>query len=220
MTYFYSIPTAVGLAAHANAQANNTTVSWTHLAVGDGNGAEVTPTQTAQALAREVHRVAISSKTPHPDNPNWIIVEAVILATVGGWTIRELGLIGDGGKLLFVGNFPETYKPLIETENASRDMTIRMVVEVSNTATVSLVVDPSVAVATNQAIVNAVAAHKAEADPHAQYLTGPEGAGIVQLAVEDHEGKPDPHPQYLTQSDLDAIPKSSGALIFEFNNLV
>lgn len=200
MTYFYTTPTNLGLAAHANAQANGTVVSWTHIAVGDGNGVPVTPGQAAIALAHEVHRVAISSKTQHPDNPNWIIVEGVILSTVGGWTIRELGLIGDGGKLLFVGNFPETYKPVLETENASRDMTIKMIVEVASAATVSLVVDPSVAVATNQGIANSMAAHLAAADPHPQYLTAAEG----QAQVDAHANAADPHPQYMTAAETTA----------------
>lgn len=227
MTYFYTIPTNIGLAAHANAQANNTTVPWTHLALGDGNGAAVTPTQTDQSLAREVHRVAISSVTQDINNPNWLRVEAVILSTVGGWTIREIGLIGANGKLLFVGNFPDTYKPVIETENASRDMTIRMVVEVSSAASVTLVVDPSVAVATNQAIVNAVAAHEAKPDPHPQYIKAVQkgvangvatlgGDGLVPLSqlppaiatdtelaasLSGHVGAADPHPQYLTAAE-------------------
>lgn len=193
MTYFYTTPTNQGLAAHANAQAAGTVVSWTHLAVGDGNGAAVTPNQTATALAREVHRVPISSVTQHPDNANWIVIEAVILAAVGGFTIREQGLIGAGGKLLFVGNFPDTYKPVIATENASRDMTIRMVVEVASAATVNITVDPSVAVATNQSVLNAIAQHVALPNPHSQYL--------LSAA---HQADADPHPQYVTKAAFNA----------------
>ena len=178
MTNFYTLLTAVGAAALVNAHANNATVSFTHIALGDGNGAPVVPTQAATALAREVHRVPISSVTQDEQNPNWLRVEAVVLATVGGWTIRELGLIGAGGKLLAVGNFPETYKPIVETENASRDLTIRMVIEVTNAAVVSLTVDPSVAVATNQGIANAIAQHEAKPNPHPQYLTEQEASAL------------------------------------------
>ncbi|WP_278362673.1 phage tail protein [Stutzerimonas kunmingensis] len=199
MANYYTIPTNLGAAALANALANNTTVQFTHLALGDGNGAAVSPVQAATTLVREVHRVPISSVTVDVENPNWVRIEAVVLSTIGGWTIRELGLIGAGGKLLAVGNFPETYKPLVEEENASRDMTIRMVIEVSNASVVSLVVDPSVAVATNQSIANAVAQHEAKPNPHPQYLTETEAnalyagkdlpgastttSGIVELAT-------------------------------------
>lgn len=204
MPYFFTIPTNLGLAAEANAHANDTVVPWTHLAVGDGNISAVASPQAMTQLVHEVHRVPISSKTRHVDNPNWIVIEAVLPANKGGFTIREQGLIGDGGKLLFVGNFPETYKPVVETENASRDMTIRMVVEVTHAATVSLVVDPSVAVATNQTVVNAIAQHEAKADPHPQYLTKAEADPLYAPAgaVAVHLAEPDPHPQYLTPARL------------------
>lgn len=234
MANFYTLVTNQGLAAFANALAANTTVQFTHLAVGDGNGAAVTPGQSATALVHEVQRVPISSVTEDADNPNWIVIEALLLATVGGWTIREIGLIGGGGKLLAVGNFPDTYKPLLETENASRDMTIRMVIEVSNSAAVTLTLDPSVAVATNQSISNAVAAHKGDPNAHAQYLKTDDlpiatttQRGIAELATAAettagtsdvlivtpaglaaamnlHTGAVDPHPQYINQSELTA----------------
>jgi phage-related tail fiber protein len=204
---FYTILTNIGAAALANAQAGNTVLELTHIALGDGNGVPVNPIQTAIALAREVHRVPITSITQDITNPNWLRVEAVVISTIGGWTIREIGLIGGEDKLIAIGNFPETYKPVVETENASRDLTIRMVIEVSSAAVVSLTVDPSVAVATNQAIVNAVAVHAAAADPHPQYLTKPEGDVLYAavLSVAGHFTDPDPHPQYITAAELTEV---------------
>ena len=120
----------------------------------------------------EVVRVPVSSVTIHPDNSNWIVVEAVVLSTSGGYTVREIGLFGGAGPSLIAhGNFPDTYKPILETENSARDLNIRMIVEVSSAAAVSLTVDPSVAVATNAGIAQAIAAHEAKIDPHPQYLT-------------------------------------------------
>jgi phage-related tail fiber protein len=234
---FYTILTNIGAAALANAQAGNTVLELTHIALGDGNGVPVNPIQTAIALAREVHRVPITSITQDITNPNWLRVEAVVISTIGGWTIREIGLIGGEDKLIAIGNFPETYKPVVETENASRDLTIRMVIEVSSAAVVSLTVDPSVAVATNQAIVNAVAAHVAAVDPHPQYMkaaqrgaangVAPLGAdNLVPLAnlppaiatdaelaasLSAHvDPLTDPHPQYMTS--LETMTVISAAL--------
>jgi phage-related tail fiber protein len=228
---FYTILTNIGAAAIANAQASNTSVALTHIALGDGNGAPVLPTQAATTLTHEVHRVPITSITQDITNPNWLRIEAVVISTVGGWTIREIGLIGGADKLIAVGNFPETYKPVVETENASRDLTIRMVIEVSSAAVVSLTVDPSVAVATNQAIVNAVAAHVAAVDPHPQYIkTAQRGAanGVAPLGADNlvplanlppaiatdaelaaslaaHvDPLADPHTQYATTAELEA----------------
>ena len=60
---FYTLLTAIGAADFINAQAGGTTVPFTHLALGDGGGAAVTPLESMTALVHEVHRVPISSVT-------------------------------------------------------------------------------------------------------------------------------------------------------------
>jgi phage-related tail fiber protein len=167
---YSTILTAIGAATLTNAAAGGATVLFTHLAVGDGNGNPVMPVESMTALVHEVHRVPISALSVDADNPNWLIAEAVVLATVGGWTVREIGLFDDGGHLIAVGNFPDTYKPLL-AEGSARDLLIRMIIQTSNASVVNLSVDPSVVVATNQGIANAIAAHEAKADPHPQYAT-------------------------------------------------
>jgi phage-related tail fiber protein len=232
MSNFYTLLTAIGAAEHINAQAGGVLVPYTHLALGDGNGAATVPTESMSTLKREVHRVPVSSITVDTNNPNWLVIEAVVPTTVGGWTVREIGLVGGtgaGNKLLAVGNFPDTYKPLLE-EGSGRDLVVRMIVQVGNASVVQLTVDPSVALATNQSIANAVAAHEAKADPHAQYIKTSQkgvangvatlgGDGLVPLSqlppaiatdaelaasLSAHVGAGDPHPQYLTPSEGDA----------------
>lgn len=195
MSTFYTLLTKIGAAAWVNAQGSNTTVALTHMALGDGNGAAIVPSEAMTALKREVHRVPISSITADVDNPHWLVIEAVVPTEIGGWTLREVGLIGGAqASLLAVGNFPETYKPQL-SEGSGRDLVIRMVVQVSNASVVQLTVDPSVALATNQSIANAVAAHEAKADPHLNYFNQVRGdarylvdatttkKGIVELAT-------------------------------------
>lgn len=175
MSTYYTLLTRVGAAAWVNAQASNTTVPLTHMALGDGNGVPVVPSESMAALRREVHRVPISSITQDAQNPSWLVIEAVVPTEIGGWTLREVGLIGGlQSSLLAVGNFPETYKPQL-AEGSGRDLVIRMVVQVSNTSVVQLTIDPSVALATNQSIANAVAAHEAKADPHPVYMNQTRG---------------------------------------------
>lgn len=230
---FYTLLTNIGAAEWVNAEVGGTHVPVTHLALGDGDGNPVVPIEAMAALVNEVHRVPITSVTADAENPNWLIFEAVIPASIGGWTIREIGLIGGNGggnKLLNIGNFPATYKPLL-AEGAAKDMVIRMITQVSNASVVQLTIDPSVVVATNQSIVNAVAAHEAKANPHEQYIrtvekgvpTGvtPLGAdGLVPLAflppaiatdaelaasLSAHvDPLADPHPQYITAAELAA----------------
>lgn len=151
MSNFYTLLTNIGAALHANAQVQQTTVAWTHFALGDGNGAAVVPTQTQTGLHREVHRLAITSIDSHPDNPNWIVVEAVVPSDVGGWTVRESAIYGGpgGNTCIAVGNYPETYKPVL-AEGAGREMVMRMIVEISSVATVKLLIDPAVAIASRE----------------------------------------------------------------------
>lgn len=148
MSAFFTILTNLGAAAHVNAQVNQTTVPWTHLAVGDGNGTDVTPTQSQTALVREVHRVGISSIEQHPDNPNWVVVEAILPPGVGGFTVREAAIYGGsaGTTCIAVANHPATYKPVL-AEGSTREIIIRLIVEVSSAATVRLSIDPAIVTA-------------------------------------------------------------------------
>ena len=171
---FYTLLTAQGAALLTNAYIAGTSVSFTHLVVGDGNGLPVTPTEAMTTLVHEVHRVPLSAINVDVDNPNWLVAEAVLPTSIGGWTIREVGLLDTAGHLIAVGNFPDTYKPLL-AEGSGRDLLIRVIVETSNSAQVTLTVDPGVVLATKATVDNGISAHEAKADPHAQYLTQPEG---------------------------------------------
>lgn len=193
---YFTLLTRYGAAAFANATVSGTMVNLSHLAIGDGGGAAVEPTEAMTKLVNEVHRVPISSVVIDPYNPNWVVVEAVLPANVGGWTIRETGMIGDS-KFLSIGNFPATYKPFL-SEGASKDLTIRMIVQVSNASVVNLTVDPSVTVLTQQGLVNALLRYYSKVEADARYYTKDEAdarylqsvpiasttvAGIVELAT-------------------------------------
>lgn len=169
MSNFYTLLTRVGAALHANAQVNQTTVPWTHMRLGDGNGAAVVPTENQTGLVRQVHMLQITDIAVHPDNPNWVIAEAVVPSDVGGWTVRETAIYGgaDGNTCIAVGNYPETYKPVL-AEGAGREMVMRMVVQISSVATVKLLIDPAVAIA-SRAWVESLKAT-------------PQKAGLVKLA--------------------------------------
>lgn len=179
---FYTLLTQIGAAEWANAHVANISLPITHLAVGDANGSASLPDnpEGMSSLVHEVHRVAISSVAADVENPNWLIFEAVLPAAIGGWTIREIGLIGGtgaGNQLLAVGNFPATYKPVL-AEGAAKDLIIRMIVEVSNASIVTLTINPAVVVATVQAINNAVAAHAAAPTAHGNYVRHDAAQGL------------------------------------------
>lgn len=146
---FYSILTAVGLAKIANAQVSGNKVNLTQIAVGDGGGTYYNPTQNDTHLKNEVWRGNIGSVEIDPENPNWIVIESYIPSTVGGFTVREVGIFDAEGDMIAIGKYPETFKPSLE-EGASKDLLLRMIIEVTNASAVTMKVDPSVIIASRK----------------------------------------------------------------------
>ncbi|EKO3414770.1 phage tail protein [Vibrio fluvialis] len=170
MSKFFTLLTTVGEAKLANATALGQTVKFEKMAIGDGDGELPVPDQKQTALVNEVRREFLNSVETVPDNPNWIVCEQVIPENVGGWTIREVGIYDIDGDLIAIGNFPETYKPILE-EGSGRTQTVRLVLQVSSTATVELKIDPSVVLATREYVDKKDKSHVDASDPHSQYLT-------------------------------------------------
>ncbi|KDM92902.1 phage tail protein [Photobacterium galatheae] len=168
MSTFFTILTKVGEAKLANATALGQTVKFAKLAIGDGNGQLPTPNQNQTVLVRELRREPLNLIDVDDQNPNWIICEQVIPENVGGWTIREVGIYDVDGDLIAVGNFPETYKPVL-SEGSGRTQTIRVVLQVSSTASVELKIDPSVVLATRKYVDDLHNSLVTAVDPFPQY---------------------------------------------------
>lgn len=149
MTKYYTLLTETGQAQLTNAQALGQSLNLAQLAVGDSDGAYVAPTQQQTRLTNEVWRSAINQIYVDSKNPNWLVIEAVIPETVGGWTVREVGICDEKGNLIAVGAYPETYKPQL-AEGSGRDLYIRMILEISNAAQVELKIDPAIVLATRK----------------------------------------------------------------------
>lgn len=150
---FFTILTSVGQAKIANAVALGQQIQLTEMALGDGNGNATTPVQTQTGLVRQVYRAQLNQLSTDPANPNYVIAELVVPSDQGGWTVREVGLYDVDGNLIAVGNFPETYKPQL-SEGASRDLVVRIIIEVSNASVVQLKIDPSIVLASRQWVVS------------------------------------------------------------------
>ncbi|MDH0657860.1 phage tail protein, partial [Acinetobacter johnsonii] len=95
MSDYFNVTTNVGDAAIATAIVNNTKLNITHIAFGDGNGSVPTPTKTRSTLVKEVHRQAVTKYTKHPTIANYIVIETIIPSNIGGFWIREMGIIAD-----------------------------------------------------------------------------------------------------------------------------
>ena len=168
---FYTILTNVGKAKIANAQALGTTVNLTQMKVGDGNGAYYNPTETQTALVNQVWSGALSSIDVDTENPNWIVVEAVIPTADGGFMVREVGLFDDDGDMIAVGKYPETYKPVV-AEGSAKDLYIKMIIEVTNASVVTLKIDPAVVLATKKNVDDAKADANTYTDNKVANLAG------------------------------------------------
>lgn len=103
MAEYYNVTTNLGDAEIAAAITNNAKIQITHIAFGDGAGSVPAPSKTRTTLVREVHRQAVTKYERHPTNPNWIVIETIIPSDIGGFTIREMGVIGNG-KLISHGS--------------------------------------------------------------------------------------------------------------------
>lgn len=103
MAEYYNVTTNLGDAEIAAAITNNAKIQITHIAFGDGAGSVPIPSKTRTTLVREVHRQAVTKYERHPTNPNWIVIETIIPSDIGGFTIREMGIIGNG-KLISHGS--------------------------------------------------------------------------------------------------------------------
>lgn len=179
MSTYFAILTAVGEAKRANAELLGSVVQITHMAIGDGNGVTPVPNRLQTALVNEIRRAPINTLDENPADPSQIVVEQVIPENVGGWWIREFGLIDADGDLVAIANAPATYKPNL-AEGSGRTQVIRMVLIWGSSATVQLKIDPAVVLATRAYV-------------DAQILIV---AGLIAQAVDDHESEANPHPQY------------------------
>lgn len=152
---YRSIHTTYGLQQIAQAEATGTQINLTHMAVGDGNGMPVEPSEVQTQLVRETYRATVNRVYQHPDDPGRFTAEMIVPAEVGGFTMREIGVFDADGGLFVVGNLPAAYKPE-GGDGAFADTVLRVEFVVANVDIITLVVDPNVAVATQQWIANTI----------------------------------------------------------------
>lgn len=154
MAKYYSIMTNVGLAATANAAVLGKKVNLTTFAVGDGSGAFYSPVPTMTALKGQKWSGPISGYNVSAESLNLISVTGLIPSDVGGWTIREIGVFDDQGRLIAIANYPDTEK-ISRDDGVSTEIQVGIELLLSNASSVTISVDPTMILAT-KAEVNAV----------------------------------------------------------------
>ncbi|MBY1378825.1 phage tail protein [Clostridioides difficile] len=139
---FYTILTNIGKAKIANAGMLGKSIVLEKIQAGDGGGNYYNPTEDQTALKNKVWEGNINSFDKDENNPNWIIATACVPGSIGGFTVREMGLIDNEGDMIAVCKSPETYKPKVDN-GAMKDLYLKFIIEVSNVEKVTLVVDPT-----------------------------------------------------------------------------
>lgn len=154
---YQTIHTTYGLIRMASAEATGTPINLTQMAVGDGGGNPTTPTISQTALVREKLRLPINRVYNSADTPTQFIAEVIIPKDQGGFTLREMGIYDAEGGMFVVANLPDVYIPA-SGDGAFADAVVRCIFEVSNAEIVTLMVDPNVAVASQQWVINNITA--------------------------------------------------------------
>ena len=131
-------------------------------AVGDGGGSYYKPNSTMTALKGEKWRGKVNRVEINEKSPNMIDVVAVIPSDVGGWTIREMGVLDETETLIAVCNTPDTEKVIISS-GAAGEIELTMHIEISNADAISFIIDPNVVTATKKDIAD----HDASKTAHA-----------------------------------------------------
>lgn len=130
---YYSILTNRGKELEAQSSATGKPVIIKDFVVGDGNGQAVKPDPAQTKLIREVYRNAISALQVSPDQANQFFAQLVLPVAVGGFVVREVGLLTDAGELYSVANCAAIEKP----ENGV-SVSLQYHLAVSETANVEL----------------------------------------------------------------------------------
>ncbi|EOT7247493.1 phage tail protein [Escherichia coli] len=159
-TKFKTVITTAGAAKLAAATVpGGKKVNLSAMAVGDGNGKLPVPDAGQTKLVHEVWRHALNKVSVDNKNKNYIVAELIVPPEVGGFWMRELGLYDDAGTLIAVSNMAESYKPEL-AEGSGRAQTCRMVIILSNVASVELSIDASTVMATQDYVDDKIAEHE------------------------------------------------------------
>lgn len=165
MPSYNSVITNIGLAKINNQAVTGEAIVLTHIALGDGNGSEVTPTQSATALVHEVHRGQINRLYVPDDDQAQIIAELVVLPQIGGWTVREVGIFDADGDMIVYSSHPAIYKPTL-AEGSGMDYTVAVHALIGNDVNVTLKIDPGVVIATRGWTAERINEHNTDPDAH------------------------------------------------------
>lgn len=173
-----SILTLLGENAEVNGKLNNKSITFTHIAIGDGNDQYVQPSRTQTTLVNEITRIPVTGMEKiEPSEEGGIPqlkVWAKIPDNIVDVAVREFAAIAvyDGNSYLHaVGNSVRI--PILSGVNNGgevNDIYIEMTFAVTSLDPI-IMIDPTIVTATRKYVDDKDKAHVDAPDPHTQYLT-------------------------------------------------
>lgn len=112
MADYYSIITNRGKELEAEALASGRPIVLTQFVVGDSNGQQIKPDPKQIRLVNETFRGVIAELIVSPDQSTQLMAKIILPTGMGGFTVREVGLLTDAGELYAVANCPAIDKPV------------------------------------------------------------------------------------------------------------
>ena len=185
---YFTVLTDVGKQKLAEAIANETALDFTEMAVGDSNGTSYEPTSDMTALKHVTYRAAIGSMKINAEDKNIMEFEFVVPASTGGFYVREAGLYSSDGTLIAISRLPEQYKADM-AEGAGSSMTVRILVAISSDAQIYITVPASITYATKTYVTEEFKKHKADSNPHVQYVLNEIYSAKIDELQEDINSK-------------------------------
>jgi len=185
---YFTVLTDVGKQKLAEAIANETALDFTEMAVGDSNGTSYEPTSDMTALKHVTYRAAIGSMKINAEDKNIMEFEFVVPASTGGFYVREAGLYSSDGTLIAISRLPEQYKADM-AEGAGSSMTVRILVAISSDAQIYITVPASITYATQTYVAEEFKKHKADSNPHEQYVLNDTYSAKIDELQEDINSK-------------------------------
>lgn len=174
-------------------------------AAGDGGGEYYEPTVAQTALRGKKWEGDVASAAVSTTNANMIDVKITIDDSVGGFTIREMGLFDDDGTLIAICNTPDTEK--VSTDGGvSGKLTMIMHIVVADASVVSFTITPALDTVSRAEMESALAEHNTNGTSHSDIralalnavqqgdvYTKPEVNALVGGAVNEHNNSDTAH---------------------------
>jgi len=157
------IITADGIDALASAESTGVKLQATHMAVGDGNGNAAAHTSESPSLINERWRGELQEIKKK--NAGEVEFTAHVPFTVGDWYVREVAIYA-GDVLLAIGSHPEVWKPAPEAPD-KLELLICAPVVFGNTDNISVTVDSTKVLASQEHVAEEIAKHNDSGTAHA-----------------------------------------------------